>query len=281
MGFIKLIAGGVIGGMIGIALWGAIVHLTGYEIGIIAWALGVLVGVAIAAAAGPERGTGAAVFAGFFAFVTILGGKGVVAWVQSQQMMAEGGIAADADISEEFLVSCVADEIVLEYEWEGWSLDYPEGADADFPDSEGDYPAEVWAEAETRWLEMSPTEQAELRSMMEFGADAAYYFAFVLVFLFSFGFIDLLWIGLAVSSAYRIVKNPPDPHAGAEAVLDPADPLTTLGMVPLPPQEQTDPLSDPPTMEATPAPDAPFLPGAMLDEEPFEAEGDDGYRQAG
>jgi hypothetical protein len=213
MRVLNWIIGGSVGAVVGILLWTAVVYFTGYEVGLAAAFVGIFVGVGIAAGAGPDRGKGAALFAGAFALLAVVGGKASTAWVYSQRYLAEDSFAA-TDITDEYLVSCLADSIVEEYEWEGWDLDYPADADLEFPDSQEDYPAEVWAEAEGQWSAMTGVEQQDYREYIESGTEMAPLAAFLFAFLLSFGPFDLIWVGIAISSAYKIVRDVPEQAGG-------------------------------------------------------------------
>ena len=46
LGF-RALAGGVAGGVIGVVLWAAVTYFTGYEIGWVAWFVGVLTGAGV------------------------------------------------------------------------------------------------------------------------------------------------------------------------------------------------------------------------------------------
>lgn len=229
----QAVAGGLLGGGVGVALWTGVVYFTGYELGILAAFLGIFVGVGVAMGAGPNRGGGTAVLAGAIALLAVLGGKGAVAWVYAQQFLEEN--MAVGDLSDEFLVSCLADEVVAEYEWEGYHLDYPPGADLEYPDSRGDYPEDVWAAAESQWLAMTDEQRATYRESVA-GTEGAMGAAFLLMLIFSFGLFDLLWIGIAVSSAYRIARDVPQGAAapaggGQTAEAEPA-PMFLPGLPP-------------------------------------------------
>jgi len=267
MAIFKWLFGGLFGALVGIAIWSAIVYFTGYEFGLVAAFIGIFVGVGIAAAAGPNRGTGAALFAACMAFLSVLGGKAAVAWIYSQHHMDEMALAPE-EVTDEYLISCIADEILYQYEDAGYELDYPPGADLDYPDSEGDYPAEVWAEAESQWYAMDADGRRAYRDSVEIGTAAAPLAAFLFALIFSFGLFDFVWVSLAVSSAYKIVKDVPQSarQGGAHVIED--QPEQAFAYLPgLPP----------PNTAASRRPPAPFVPGA-----PFTGEaGEPGARRAG
>ena len=54
---------GMIGGLIGAAIWAGTVYFSGWEIGIVAWIIGVFAGIGVRSAAGRVTGAGPAVVA--------------------------------------------------------------------------------------------------------------------------------------------------------------------------------------------------------------------------
>ncbi len=63
MRYLTWLVAGLIGGLIGAVVWAAVVYLTDYELGIIAWAIGVLSGLGVRAVAGDTKGAGPAAVA--------------------------------------------------------------------------------------------------------------------------------------------------------------------------------------------------------------------------
>ncbi|MEL7473606.1 MAG: hypothetical protein AAGK04_09840 [Planctomycetota bacterium] len=202
---VKQFLAGLVAGLIGAAVWAAVVAMTGFEVGIIAWALGALVGFACAAS-GSHRGVGMGVLASLIAIAAIGAGKLGGAWFVADQVVQD----LSGPIDDEFLVSYIADETLADYEAAGYELDYPPGADLDFPTREGDYPVRVWSEASGQWEEMSGFERQELREQVIAERRAFHAVMVIAAFFGSFGVFDLLWMFLAVGSAFKLAASEPE-----------------------------------------------------------------------
>lgn len=165
----RAVIGGLVGGAIGALLWAGVVVFTGYEVGWIAWGVGGLVGFGVAKGNedGGRSSTAAGTLAVVIAVLAIVAGK--YAGIQSI-MPSDDEITAMfmADFErEEYLISYVADEVVAEYVSQGRNVDWPSGTIPAQAAYEEDYPADVWAEAESRWVARSERERADFRSARE------------------------------------------------------------------------------------------------------------------
>ena len=220
---LKLIGGGVVGGLVGAGIWAAIGHFTGYEVGWIAWGIGGLVGLGVKALgtvelAGFDRNTrtrvvrrvpamdpaAAAGVAAVLALLSVAAGKyAVVELALSSAMSAPTGFE-DAEV----MIPALADEIVMERMEAGHEVRFPAGSDFESAAEQKDYPTEIWREAKARWDGMSADEReayagqrlAELRALF----DEVGTIGRTAVFMSSFGLFDLLWFGLAASTAYKL-----------------------------------------------------------------------------
>jgi phosphate/sulfate permease len=102
----------------------------------------------------------------------------------------------------------LADEVVAEFESDGRDLDWPPGMDVESAWREVHYPADVWAEARTQWDAMSEQDREafkasvtrQLEEGMAFGEQETLNWWF----LQSFTIFDLLWVGLAVVTAFKM-----------------------------------------------------------------------------
>ena len=72
---IMSVSGGLIGGFVGAAIWAAIIALTEYEIGWIAWAVGALVGIGVRIGSSGEEGPWLGILSVLIAFASIYAGK--------------------------------------------------------------------------------------------------------------------------------------------------------------------------------------------------------------
>ena len=187
----------------------------GYEVGWIAWGIGGLVGAAVRLASKPdvdpmtgkrlpENQAIPGVLGAVIAIVAVVAGKYAVIHVTLPEAMNE-------ELSDEILISYLADDIMYELAEAGEPVDWPEGVDPDYAYQESDYPTEVWQEADEQWNRMSQSERQSMRdlilasyeeNMSEIGTEAL---------LSNFGLFDLLWFALAGWTAFRIGSS------GAEA----------------------------------------------------------------
>lgn len=206
------IIAGLVAGAVGAAVWAAVVYYSGWEIGWIAWGMGVLVGIAVAAGARGEVGASTGVGAGCIAAASVLGGKLVVTQLVVNDYM-ESADASEIEemlaVTDERLVAVLANQLVDEREAAGELVSWPEydEEDPDVPLAET-YPAEIWADAQARWDNADESYRAQHRAYVEAltdqARDAVRGYIVERGFLESFTAWDLLWLGLAVLSAWRI-----------------------------------------------------------------------------
>jgi hypothetical protein len=233
LNFVTWTAAAGVGGLIGAMLWAGLAYATGFQIGIMAWVVGGLVGVSVCIVKNDE-GTGPGLVAGAVAVFAILGGKFAAAMLIANAFTDE---LIHRDVSDnQVMIAYVADQVVEEWENEGRELKWPglqievdvdageaqadlladgeedEDWDAeDFRMGKDDYPIGVWDEAETRWKGKKPEEQQALRDAVtaednaaDEEAGAAKGFFIAIVFLSCFSWRDFIWIPMAVGTAYRV-----------------------------------------------------------------------------
>lgn len=210
----RAVVGGVIGGVIGAAIWAVVALVTGYELGWIAWGTGALVGFGVAA--GNRDKTRAPRVAGGIAVaiaaVSIIAGKyaGVRMTVPSDEEILS--MFAESFDKQEFVVSYVADDVAADMEREGRTLAWPAGVDREHAARATDYPPEVWAEATARWSAMTAGQRTEFtqarasESRAEVEASLPEIRAAMVGggFLGSFSAMDLIFFGLAMTTAYGL-----------------------------------------------------------------------------
>jgi len=139
--------GAVVGGAIGAAVWALVSNLTGYEIGFVAWGVGVAAGVGMVVASGGRAGAIGGVLAALVALTAVAIGKyAVVAIAINSAMTGSGG--------EELAISYIADDHVVRFKEEGRPLDWPEGFDETtmLASRRAHYPVDVWRLAESDWM---------------------------------------------------------------------------------------------------------------------------------
>jgi hypothetical protein len=213
-------AGGMVGAAVGALAWALVTRYTGYEIGWVAWIIGGVVGLGVRVGAGKTgaTGMGPGVVAVGCAVLGVLAGKYfAVSWIASspkvkQQIDSVVNAELTKYYNDEYVISYIADDIVEEYQEQGRALRYPEGANLEDPSSRADYPSDVWRRAERTWNSMSVTDQIEYRDALRERTRALMHASYnsrrgeiaVEAFRRSFNAFDILWIVLAVLTAWRI-----------------------------------------------------------------------------
>lgn len=194
LGF-RALVGGVAGGVIGVILWTSVTYFTGYEIGWVAWFVGVLTGAGVSASIERRGGILTGMLACLIAIGTVGAGK-----VAMARMAASEAIAS---IGESF-----TDEDAVFH----MTRNDPE---AEPMDEEG-YDRAAFDRAAARWEAMSETERDayrlqaanEVRQEMESNSEAV-----TVVALFqSLSPYDILWIILAGVSAFKLASRNDQPR---------------------------------------------------------------------
>jgi phosphate/sulfate permease len=198
---LKGLIGGLIAGLIGAAVWAAVAYFTGWGSGWIAWGIGALIGFVAAKAAGEEAGDGLGILAALIAVLAILGGKYATAHVFTQKILAE---APAHVVDDDYLLRLEATKVAEEWEKNGKTLAWPSEKDIVIGSTQSEFPPDVWEEATKRW-DATPLEERErIRAGMK--ADYANFCAALpwKMFKASFSLWDILFIGLALFSAFKL-----------------------------------------------------------------------------
>lgn len=202
--------GGLIAGAVGAAVWAGISYGTGYEIGWIAWGIGLVCGLGVAMG---WRGGGAmaGLLAVVISLVSICGGKyASVHLVLNRELGTSETVLQEwaSTLDDELLASYIADEVVLEYENTGRTLDWPAGANMELPSEPSDYPHDVWAEAVRRLNIMTPEEHEEFRASVveqnRQAIEAVWASAANDGFTESFSLFDIVFFLLAIITAFKV-----------------------------------------------------------------------------
>ena len=203
---IKGVVAAVVAGVLGAAIWAAVSHFTGYELGIIAWGIGAAVGIGMLMGAGEQASGVTGGVAAVIAIAAVLGGKYATVHLDLEEALAENG--GGWTLTEHSMLVRHADEVVSEWEDEGRTIKWPAGMTVEEAYEEADYPPEVWAEARSRWDRLSPGEQQAALAAEQARADEAVAMFKSDIreegFLRSFTLFDILWIGLAVFTALKL-----------------------------------------------------------------------------
>lgn len=208
--------GGALGGLIGAAVWAGIAYTTGYEIGWIAWGVGVLVGFGVTRG-GKGRGVPAGVLAVGITILSILAGKyAVIDLVLRKELGNQSEATASALASldnEEHLISWVADDLIEALEARGETVDWPAGVEPTEAEKEADYPPPIWTQAKTKWDGWNEQERQAYRDQVaeNIRQNVAAFFQHgsTALLLGSFGLMDLVFFGLAVVTAFKIAAREP------------------------------------------------------------------------
>ena len=207
---------GAVAGIISAAVWAFISYGTGYELGILAWGIGALVGFAVLLGAGNDSNPAMGGVAVVIAILAIVAGKYLAVYMHVDKEFGGLDVAVQFE-DEDFLVSYIADEVVTEYEEAGKELNWPEDADMESMSAASDYPADVWAEASNRWGAMSVAERdsfkqeriSQTQAKIEaFSGDLTWE-----AFRASFGLFDVLWFILGAATAFRLGSGATEPQA--------------------------------------------------------------------
>ncbi len=192
---------GVVAGAIGAAVWATIAYFTGYGIGYVAWGVGALVGFASAKAAGDDAGDGLGIAAAFIAVLAILAGKYAVGHAHATKYYAEH---PPVKFTDALMISLEARSIAQKSEAAGTPVDWPAGHDASTASEKDHFPPSVWDAAAKVWDETPDSKRTEMRILLE--ADQAQHRSAAPWKLFkaSFSLWDILFIGLALVSAFQL-----------------------------------------------------------------------------
>jgi hypothetical protein len=209
MGYFKWMLGGLIGAAIGGLVWVAVGYFLNYEIGYIAWGIGLLAGIGVSVAASDsDQGFSSGIAAVAAAALVIVVSKWAVVNLAIDKELAEArAMAGENSVSTEDMIALLADEVVEEREAAGKPVTLPE-VDYATATTEQTYPADVWAEGKQRWEALDPVEQERRRDehnrqMNEF-MEAFIAGARDAAFKESFSGFDLLWFALAAMTAFRV-----------------------------------------------------------------------------
>jgi len=205
IGLIRALIAAAIGGAIGAAAWCAVSVTTGYELGILAWGVGLLAGLgAMIVTPQDERSVLTGAVAAIVGLAAIVGGKWAAASIHAEEARAE---LAATEIDDHWFIVDLADEIVLEREAAGMTIDWPTAARIETATEEYEYPADIWGEAVARLESLPDAERQHLRraaqdTLADMSTSAGQYLRSEF-FKNSFGILDIVFVGLAMFTAFR------------------------------------------------------------------------------
>jgi len=152
--FIRWLVGGAAGGAIGAAVWTAITYYTDYQIGWIAWGVGIATGFGVRAAAGEDEGNGPGLTAALIAVLALVAGKYAATSLMVDKVF--GQMEHQAVLGPDQIKLDSAAEVAAEWEEDGKTLKWPANQSLETADEQAHFPPEVWKEAEKRWNDKSP-----------------------------------------------------------------------------------------------------------------------------
>lgn len=260
------IIGGLIGGVIGMVLWAIVGIFTGREVGLVAWFVGVFVGAGVKSMAKSVTPKTAGMCAAAIAFLSVVGGKFMVAATASLAIGFLGHAAAEqAEITE---ADCIADmcwKEASDREDAGETLAWPEEGDPGDAYLPEHFPTDVRRNAESTWADMSPLEKknytamvkAERHGIVDEASNTGS------MFVSMFGPFDILWTVLAVGCAFKMNTRDagPGPEAETETITPPGPSFGPLSGMP-PAQKVIEPSAQAPAQPPPSAPSQKWPPGA-------------------
>ncbi len=212
MKFMRWVIGGLTGALIGAVIWVVTGYLSGLEVGWIAWGIGLLAGLGTRFSTRREEQAAGSIVQGVTAAVVavavVLGAKCVVVLLQVRDARQEVRKITEKEASDEAMIMPLANLIAKERTDAGQPLDWPPGITYDTASQQAHYPDDVWTAAEERWRTMPEVEREaareERRKMMRQLEDAIGAELERSAFSEFFHAIDVLWIGLAMFTAFRV-----------------------------------------------------------------------------
>ncbi len=214
MNMVGGVVGGMIGGLLGAAIWAGISWGLNVEIGWVAWGIGGLVGFGAnfgAKGTSPVLG----ILAVIITCLALVGGKYAAVHLAISSEVGSASQVIDEAIAElqneELMISYMADGIVVERQMENKSINWPANVDPYEANTQADYPADIWKEADAQWQAKTPTEKEEYREELAEDITTNINQAFDDVaaesFMASFGIMDLIFFGLAIFTAFKMTSG--------------------------------------------------------------------------
>jgi hypothetical protein len=205
-GFPKWCIAGLLGGLLGAAVWAGIAYAIHAEIGWIAWGIGFVVGFCVRVSAGEnEEGFAPGLTAAVLAILSVLGGKYAAVWM----LVASMGIdTIQMQITPDDMIEGFANEIAAERIGKGQKVAFSGGKTLDDASGKADFPPDIWQQATAKWQALPAAEQqkriAEQQEMMQMLVGAVQGQIRQQGFWESFSLFDALWFLLAAGTAYKL-----------------------------------------------------------------------------
>ncbi|HET6881127.1 MAG TPA: hypothetical protein VFI31_13285 [Pirellulales bacterium] len=194
---------GLAGGLLGVAVWAAMVFRYGRHFGWFVAVVGGLVGVGVRGGADGRWKSEYGEIAVVMAIGCMVLGKYTAAhWMAARLRLAER-------TDDEYVTSILADRIVERKRARGEKIDWPPEKNYLGSPFRWRYPDEIWVEAERQWIEMSPAERkAEIKQQKREFAELLPIANFRRIcFATSFNLLHLIWIAVGVLAAFAIASG--------------------------------------------------------------------------
>ena len=204
--FVLTAIAGLVAAVVAGGLWALVVLVGRIELGLVAWGIGLLVGIAMTRVT-EERSQKLAYTAAALAAVGLLAGKAFIF------LGSTGAVAEDFADDPSLLNGALA-----WYMYDERTLDAPTLAEIDATRAAGDTLSDaLWAnmlqQSEAKLESMTPEERRQVASVA--AANAMAHFGLVGGITAQFTAFDLLWALLALGTAFRML-SPPQPEEAAE-----------------------------------------------------------------
>jgi len=206
----KVLTGAVVGAVVGAVIWGAITALTGYEVGYVAWGIGLLVGGLARAAGGSGQTTGLACVV--LALASIFAGKLLAVKLAAPEWIREAA-AEELDLTRDYYDVLMTDsEEFAKLQSED---DYPQFmvvsgySEAENPDDVGTDEVDGFIRYQVPRLrrlyedepDYSTWRKQELDRVVEFSLKD---FSLTEEVVSSLGLLDIVFAVLGLATAYKI-----------------------------------------------------------------------------
>jgi hypothetical protein len=217
MNYNKAVLFGSLAGLLGAAAWAAIAYYANYEIGWLAWGIGLAVGAATVKGAGYGSQLVGIIAVVITVISLVLGKYATVELLMNEINFDPQQVVQDslAGLNDEVLTSYLADEIAAAREESGEEIAWPElEEEAESESVQASYPADIWAAAAEKYRGFSDNEKLAHRSSVEASIQDNLANLQGLQdqirqesFFQSFSAMDLLFFGLAIYTAFSVGQS--------------------------------------------------------------------------
>lgn len=192
------LAAGLVAAIVGGLVWAGIVLFTNYEIGWVAWGIGVLVGLAMARTT-RARSRPLALAAGALALVGLIAGKGFVV------AGSTGSVADELVATPEYMAGAIAWDMYSTGELEAGTMEAIRATEAAGDTLSDAVWEEMLAQAEARLAVMTPADRQAFAD--EIAAGMVNQMGLVGGIRSQLSGFDLLWLFLAVGTAFQMMNG--------------------------------------------------------------------------